>query len=266
MISELRLLKFVGIPGFQPDKKLKFSSPKLEKFEVWPMAGLEEIELDGGPDLSNFILHWNCYAAIARRLKKCEIRNAAADCLWEFDYSMPYLGSSWAYPCYLELKRFLSKFSHQFHTVNFSCCLAPAIFDEVEVDQTLRPTAIRHLKINTICSTRFSDQDALLDSLFWICHPRYITFLYRDYERKLLQVFLSRYMEKSFMTESRKEPSKGRYNWEHQLKDVKIVGRDVDKAFRKGEEVESSSTIASEDAAIALFEAQRQVCFELTWY
>ncbi|CAN0914677.1 hypothetical protein LINGRAHAP2_LOCUS28701 [Linum grandiflorum] len=128
MVSELRLLKSLGIPGPQSEKKLKLSSPKLEKFEVWPTPGLEEIEVDGGPDLSNFILHFN-NGRDARSLRKCEIRNAAANCLWELDCRMRSYRYSEASLWFLELKSFLAKFSHQFHTVTIASSYAPALED-----------------------------------------------------------------------------------------------------------------------------------------
>ncbi|CAN0841506.1 Putative F-box/LRR-repeat protein At3g28410 [Linum grandiflorum] len=262
-IPELQLLKSLAMSGPWSEKILKFSSPKLEKFELWPTSGLEEIELDGGPDLSSFILHFNNRQDTCS-LKKFEIRNAAAACLWELDCT--HRDSCDSFPWrYLEVKSFLAKFRNRFHTVSISCSNAPPIF---HANQTVNSIAIRHLKIDkTNCSC--DDQNAQLDGLFCHCHPRYITFVDTDSEHltlRLLQVFLTRYMEKSSMRNSREEPSEPRYNWHHQLKDVKIITQDIDQAFRKGEkEEEEPSRIVSEEAVLVLFAAQRQVCFQLTW-
>ncbi|CAN0914388.1 Putative F-box/LRR-repeat protein At3g18150 [Linum grandiflorum] len=116
VISKLPNLKSLTLYGFSSlaEQKLNLLNPKLEVFELCPPPGLEEIELDVGPNFSKFVLHWN-HSSSLDELKKCEIRNAATHCTWEVHVFKPQISQTLQW--FAQLKMFIARFP-QFHTIN----------------------------------------------------------------------------------------------------------------------------------------------------
>ncbi|CAN0892244.1 F-box protein At5g03100 [Linum grandiflorum] len=265
----------LSTPPLESDRKLKLWSPNLEKFDLRAPTGLEEIELDCGPRFTNFTLRFDDRSA-AYRLSKCEIRNAAAALIWKVDFKMDHCppgdhddASRWFFG--LKNFLFLARFSYKFITITLPCSYLEFTPKEDEADHgavSVHPEEIKHLKIESTLF-RFADQDVVVDCLFRTCHPKYLTVFSGNIwiPKKFIQTFLSQYTGGSLMKNNIEEYTENRHSWQQQLKDVKIIKRDVDRDIEKDEEVEEEgSTIVSEEAAIAMLEARTRVCFKLTWY
>ncbi|CAN0927401.1 F-box/FBD/LRR-repeat protein At5g53840, partial [Linum grandiflorum] len=238
VVSKLLSLKSLSLGGFDPtEKKLKLSGRKLETITLSGLAGLEEIEIDVVPRLKKFKLRYDDEeSATGYQLKKCEIKNSAANCQLEVDFHMKLSrayegGLSW----FVDFKSCIARFP-QFHTVNVSFAFETTYADErEEVDYTKRPTAIHHLKFQTWCTFKFSSRD-ILRNLFWACHPRLLTIDSRfsdDDEEDMFDEFLSHYLQGPDATDYNGKMFNGYVDWRHQLKSVIIITEDANYVVEK---------------------------------
>ncbi|CAN1158639.1 hypothetical protein LINPERHAP2_LOCUS22246 [Linum perenne] len=157
---------------------------------------------------------------------------------------------------------FFSRFI-QFHTVDISVSNFPTFaFHREEVGCTEDPTTIDHLKLYTDLYMN-RDLSALLEALFWVCRPKFFTVNHWDSNSKLFfQALLN------VMSQHSCEPLNDHRCWQYQLKDVKIIVRDVEQILDKEGEVtveEEELIGVSEDLATS-FATPNRVCFMLTWH
>ncbi|CAN1751542.1 F-box/LRR-repeat protein At3g03360 [Linum perenne] len=260
VISKLPSLKTLTLSSLlEVGKKFQLSIPKLEEFSLG-ISEMEEIELDAGPNLAKFVL--DCRESVPDQIKKCRINNVPADCRWEADFSMISRGDLSSQCFAVSLKCFFSRFI-QFHTVDISVSNFPTFaFHREEVGCTEDPTTIDHLKLYTDLYMK-RDLSALLEALFWVCRPKFFTVNHWDSNSKLFfQALLN------VMSQHSCEPLNDHRCWQYQLKDVKIIVRDVEQILDKEGEVtveEEELIGVSEDLATS-FATPNRVCFMLTWH
>ncbi|CAN1751739.1 F-box/FBD/LRR-repeat protein At1g78750 [Linum perenne] len=198
VISELPSLRTLAFRGFNTEKKLKLSIPRLEVFKLLGLPNaLEEIELDAGPTLSRFFLR----AYSPRDLRKCTINNASACRLEAHFTKLPNIPKKLSYVCRMYLQ---------------------VTFNDVE---TSNPTSIDHLKYCTVQSNSKIDKQALLKALFRVCRPNHLTIIHRHKNSKRLFQGLVRLMRQSLSNKGGADES---LMWLNGLKDVKIIRRDVE--------------------------------------
>ncbi|CAN1124181.1 F-box/LRR-repeat protein 13 [Linum perenne] len=254
VISELRSLRTLILGGTfsSLETTLRLSVPKLEELTLINLCRFKEIDVDGGPDLTEFSLQYDRFCS--DQLRVCRINHANADCRWElrigigtsercldrgFDYMMSES---------VKLKKFLLRFP-QFSTVNIHSCHFYLI--DAGANEARCPTAIEHLIIDgDTYSSSLDIQYTILDGLFLACRPKYMSF--NGYLKTSLEEFCLRY---SSMMKNDEQGVKGRYNWQRQLKDVKIATE---------EEKEKDLANVSKDM-IALLKNPGRVCLRLTW-
>ncbi|CAN0914359.1 FBD-associated F-box protein At3g52670 [Linum grandiflorum] len=114
VLSSLQSLKSLTLELVRDKsiKQVKFSGPKLEEFTLQAPSNLEEIEVDAGSSFVKFYLYINDRDTLDS-LKKCEIRNAAANCRWEA-YCYGHLERIWVE----KFKDFVSRFNNKFEAIN----------------------------------------------------------------------------------------------------------------------------------------------------
>ncbi|CAN0914360.1 hypothetical protein LINGRAHAP2_LOCUS28522 [Linum grandiflorum] len=112
-LSSLQCLKSLTLElaSDKSIRQLKFSSPKLEEFTLHAPFYLEEIEVDAGSSFIKFCLYINDGLTLDS-LKKCEIRNAAANCRWEA-YCYDHVARRWVET----FKDFVSRFNNKFEAI-----------------------------------------------------------------------------------------------------------------------------------------------------
>ncbi|CAN0901320.1 F-box protein At5g03100 [Linum grandiflorum] len=261
VVSKLLSLKSLYLGGFHPtEKKIKLSGRKLQEITLSGLSGLEEIEIDVVPRLKKFMLVYDDddESVPADQIKKCEIKNSPASCQLEVDFQMrsshAYDGSSRSW--FVEFKSFIARFP-KFHTVSVYFASATMFTMEREdMDYTVRPTAIPHLKIrSSLCGD-------LLESLFWACHPKLLTLgsLFCDHE-EYLYVFLSHYLPDPVATDDNDNKFDEYLHWRHQLKSVRVITEGADYVVEK-----EKGLRATIDDLYELLKAQDDVRLMLTWY
>ncbi|CAN1751688.1 Putative F-box/LRR-repeat protein At5g02930 [Linum perenne] len=252
VISELPSLKTLTLNGFiRVMKKLKLSIPRLEVFKLLdPPHILEEIELDAGPTLSRFFLQ----SYSPEHLQKCTINNASA-CRFEasFTMSQSYLGLV-KINNLGSVKSFINRFP-QFQTVSITNLddkrNVNVTFNEEETgDNTSNPTRIDHLKYCTIQSNSKVNKRALLEALFKVCRPNYLTLIHRHKNSE-------RFFWELLSLMQQKRAADKSLMWLNGLKDVKIITRYLDVEI---EEEEEELIMRYQKC-----KTQNQLCFELTW-
>ncbi|CAN1158667.1 F-box/FBD/LRR-repeat protein At3g52680 [Linum perenne] len=152
-------------------------------------------------------------------------------------------------------KSFFAKFP-QFQTVNFR------VLDDHKVtlfesdDPPKHPTTINHLKLHTSLTMK-GDHEGVLEAMFWICRPKFLTLVSKpSISKEFFQILLN-------LKSSLNTSDEHRIKWQDQLKDVKIVKGDVDRVVKgRGEEMELMDV--SKDM-VTLLATEKQVCFLLTW-
>ncbi|CAN1158636.1 F-box/FBD/LRR-repeat protein At3g52680 [Linum perenne] len=123
-------------------------------------------------------------------------------------------------------------------------------------DLPKHPTTINHLKLHTNLSMK-GDHEGVLEAMFWICRPKFLTLVPEPSISKEFFQILSNI--KSSLNTSDEHQIK----WQDQLKDVKIVKGDVDRVVEgRGEEMELMDVSKDMDTLLA---TEKQVCFLLTW-
>ncbi|CAN1843625.1 Putative F-box/FBD/LRR-repeat protein At4g03220 [Linum perenne] len=246
LISKLESLKSLTLEGFgESVRKLKLSSPNLEKLTLWMSHGLREIDLDCGPRLTRFVML--CEEAFPWELQECRINNAPA-CKWMVRISMYHYKviSGW----FVQLRGFIDRFT-RFEKVHLRFCgkVSEGSFEEEEVDRDVHPVSIKELEVSIASTLSNTEHKALLDGLFWACRPRSFVIFDIDFtsSNRLIEVFLTQYLRKDDG-----EGFKERRNWQHQLKDVKI--RTVRESIDMSEDV------------IARVKHSNVFWLHLTWY
>ncbi|CAN1751609.1 F-box/FBD/LRR-repeat protein At4g00160 [Linum perenne] len=267
VISKLQSLKILSLYRLEElGKKLKLSIPTLEVFELYVPCDLEEIELDAGPSLSRFILCTECEPTFPEELQKFVINNTIA-CQWTVDITLPraYVEGdevdeweeSIRWSILDSAKSFIAKFP-QFQTVNFRVLddNKVTLFEEESDDPPKNPTTINHLKLHTSLTMK-GDHEGVLEAMFWICRPKFLTLVpEHSISKEFFQIL-------SNIKLSLNTSDEHRIKWQDQLKDVKIVKGDVDRVVEgRGEEMELMDV--SKDMA-TLLATEKQVCFLLTW-
>ncbi|CAN1264561.1 F-box/FBD/LRR-repeat protein At3g52680 [Linum perenne] len=155
----------------------------------------------------------------------------------------------------IDAKSFFAKFP-QFQTVNFR------VLDDHKVtlfesdDPPKHPTTINHLKLHTSLTMK-GDHEGVLEAMFWICRPKFLTLVSKpSISKEFFQILLN-------LKSSLNTSDEHRIKWQDQLKDVKIVKGDVDRVVKgRGEEMELMDV--SKDM-VTLLATEKQVCFLLTW-
>ncbi|CAN0864586.1 F-box protein At5g03100 [Linum grandiflorum] len=258
-LPSLKSLTLGQLVRLSESKKLKFLIPKLEKFELGITSEMEEIELDAGPDLVKFVL--NSRGLCPDKLTKCKINNPSPACRWEADFSMLDYGHETIQQFAGFLKSFISRFNQLFHTLGISVFhFSNITFSKDEVDYATDWTAINHLQLYTDMYSE-DDQRALLDGLFWAFHPKFFTVYHWTSNSKQFFTALFNLMSQCAM----KTLTENNNCWLYQLKDVKIVTRNVDAIVEQEKEADEEDLVdVSEDMA-TLLATQKQVCLMLTW-
>ncbi|CAN0914355.1 Putative FBD-associated F-box protein At5g22720 [Linum grandiflorum] len=257
IVSKFENLKSLTLVRFAiPEYTLTLSCPKLEEFTLGAPALLRQIELHVKPCFRKFVVKW-C-KSMPDEIVKCEIHDAAVDCVVEVDFTLedyssgdlPRIARGW----FASLKMFMIRFP-QFHTI-FSCW---AICREGKTNPDEHPLSIEHLKI-TARSTPSIDDIYFLHDLFRVCDLRFLTVGYEPlYSKSLLKLFLdlASYYSGKGLAKNR-ETELRCYGWLHQLKDVKIKPQDEEQTVDIEDEIKAISERMATSCAF-------KVCFELTW-
>ncbi|CAN1158733.1 hypothetical protein LINPERHAP2_LOCUS22302, partial [Linum perenne] len=151
-----------------------------------------------------------------------------------------------------EVKSFINRFP-QFQTVSITNLndKRNVTFNEEETgDNTSNPTRIDHLKYCTIQSNSKVNKRALLEALFKVCRPNYLTLIHRHKNSE-------RFFWELLSLMQQKRAADKSLMWLNGLKDVKIITQYVDVEI---EEEEEELIMRYQKC-----KTQNQLCFELTW-
>ncbi|CAN0922968.1 F-box protein At5g03100 [Linum grandiflorum] len=264
VISKLPSLKSLALKLVDANagKMLKLSSPTLEVFKLHTWYPLN-IVLDACPSLSRFFLIPK--ADFPCDIQKCETSNAVA-CQWHLDIILVKFEDEDDQLLHLdEIRSGIARFP-KFQAVHISFLrrkVHKVAFDEEELnDHTTRPPNINHLNLETEFSLKSAPKD-ILKAMFWICRPKFFTVVYQALTPER---FFGTLLDMMAQYSSGEQGVDESGTWQDQLKDVKMITRNVDKIIEGEEEVKEEELMdISKDMAASLA-TKKRVCFLLTWH